>query len=122
MSIHKTSFHITSFCTKRPFYKTSIDTKCPWIQNVLLYKMSNLQNVQHTKCPQIQNVLLYKTSIHTKRPSLLQSLCLFSRIHRSVSSTKSTTITGNIRLIYAGNVLLSLSNINANISFSYIPL
>ncbi len=58
-SIHKTSIHKTSFSTKRPFYKTSIDTKRPPIQNVLLYKMSNLQNVHRNK-----------TSMDTKRPSL----------------------------------------------------
>ncbi len=72
----------------------------PWIQNVLLYKMSNLQNVH-----------IYKTSMDTKRPSLtkhpsflsdiilvanllvlqksstarLQGLCLFSWIFQRVS-------------------------------------
>ncbi len=62
------STHITSFSAKHPTYKTSIDTKRPWIQNIFLYKTSNLQNVQPTKRPQIQNVHGYKTSFSTKRP------------------------------------------------------
>jgi hypothetical protein len=65
-SIHKTSFHIMSFSTKRPFDKTFIDTKHPWIQNVLLCKTSNLQNVHR-----------YKTSMATKRPSLHKTFKFF---------------------------------------------
>ncbi len=44
--------------TKCPAYKTSMDTKRPWIQNVLLYK---------TSFP--QNIIAYKMSLPTKRSS-----------------------------------------------------
>ncbi len=71
-SFHKMSFHVTSFSTKRPFFKTSIDTKRPWIQNVLLYKTSNLQNVHR-----------YKTSMDTNRPSLQKCPSMQNVLHFS---------------------------------------
>jgi hypothetical protein len=63
MYFHKTSFHITSFSTKHPFYKTSINTKRPWIQNVLLFKTStDTKRPWIQKRPFLQNVHRFKTS------------------------------------------------------------
>ena len=53
-----------------PKNKTTMISKCPMLQNVLCYKMSNV-----TKCPMLQNVQCYKMSYVTKCPMLQNVQC-----------------------------------------------
>jgi hypothetical protein len=77
---YKTSFHKTSSCSKRPFYKTSFHKtsfhRTSRLQNVLAFKTSSSTKHPAHKMSFPQNVLTYKTSLPSKRPSTKRpSLC-----------------------------------------------